>query len=53
MIGQARILASPLAMAGVAATVSDGAWHQPRLLADDPSAEGEPLPADEAETCAP
>ena len=50
MIGQARILASPLTMAGVAATVQDGVWRQPRLLADDPSAEGEPLPATDAET---
>jgi cell division protein FtsI/penicillin-binding protein 2 len=32
MIGQDRILASPLAMAGVAATVADGRWHAPRLL---------------------
>jgi cell division protein FtsI/penicillin-binding protein 2 len=32
MIGQDRILASPLAMAGVAATVQDGRWHAPRLL---------------------
>jgi len=43
MIGQARILASPLAMAGVVATVVDGAWRQPRLLADDPSDEGEAI----------
>jgi len=50
MIGQARILASPLAMAGVAAAVQDGAWRQPRLVADDPSDEAEPLPADDAET---
>ena len=33
MIGQDRILASPLAMAGVAATVADGRWRAPRLLA--------------------
>jgi cell division protein FtsI/penicillin-binding protein 2 len=32
MIGQDRILASPLAMAGVAATVSAGRWHAPRVL---------------------
>ena len=31
MIGQDRIVASPLAMAGVAATVADGRWHAPRL----------------------
>src|SRR4051794_28148653 len=30
MIGQARIVASPLAMAGVAATVAAGRWHAPR-----------------------
>jgi len=49
MIGQARILASPLAMAGVAATVQDGTWRQPRLVADDETGEAEPLPADDAE----
>jgi cell division protein FtsI/penicillin-binding protein 2 len=35
MIGQQRILASPLAMAGVAATVADGRWRSPRLVAID------------------
>jgi cell division protein FtsI/penicillin-binding protein 2 len=50
MIGQARILASPLAMAGAAAAVQDGAWRDPRLIADDESGEAEPLPADDAET---
>ena len=49
MIGQARILASPLAMAGVAATVQDGTWRQPRLVADDETGEADPLPADDAE----
>ena len=43
-IGQGRNLASPLAMAGVAATVADGRWRQPRLLADDPREAGEQLP---------
>ena len=43
MIGQARILASPLAMAGVMAAVVDGRWHSPRLLASDPVAEGQAL----------
>ena len=33
MIGQDRIVASPLAMAGVAATVAAGRWNAPRLLA--------------------
>ena len=35
MIGQARILASPLEMAGVAATVADGRWREPRLISGD------------------
>jgi cell division protein FtsI/penicillin-binding protein 2 len=35
-IGQDRILASPLSMAGVAATVADGRWRAPRLLQGDP-----------------
>jgi cell division protein FtsI/penicillin-binding protein 2 len=35
-IGQDRILASPLSMAGVAATVADGRWRAPRLLRSDP-----------------
>jgi cell division protein FtsI/penicillin-binding protein 2 len=50
MIGQARILASPLAMAGAAGAVLNGAWHQPRLLADDPAGEAEALPKEDAET---
>jgi cell division protein FtsI/penicillin-binding protein 2 len=45
MIGQARIVASPLAMAGVAGTVADGRWRAPRLLADDPRQAGAPLDA--------
>ncbi len=40
MIGQDRITATPLAMAGVAATVADGRWHQPRLTEDDPGKQG-------------
>ncbi len=40
MIGQSEILASPLAMAGVAATVVDGRWRAPRVLASDPRDEG-------------
>jgi len=32
MIGQDRIIASPLAMAGVAATVAGGRWRSPRIL---------------------
>ena len=46
-IGQAEILASPLAMAGVAATVESGEWHQPRLVASDPEKAGEPLPVND------
>ena len=38
MIGQDRIVASPLAMAGVAATVAAGRWNAPRLLRSDPRA---------------
>ncbi len=44
MIGQDRILASPLDMAGVAATVANGSWHAPRLVASEPITKGAPLP---------
>jgi cell division protein FtsI/penicillin-binding protein 2 len=50
MIGQDRILAAPLAMAGVAATVADGRWRAPRLLASDPRRAGPELPAGEQQT---
>ena len=50
MIGQDRILASPLAMAGVAATVADGRWRAPRLLAGDELARAEPLDSGELDT---
>ena len=50
MIGQDKIVASPLAMAGVAATVADGRWRAPRLVRDDPKGEGEPLADQEAAT---
>ncbi|MGH2954893.1 MAG: penicillin-binding transpeptidase domain-containing protein [Solirubrobacterales bacterium] len=50
MIGQGRILASPLAMAGVAATVVDGRWKPPRLLATDPRQEGQALPSSIADS---
>lgn len=43
MIGQGRILVSPLLMAGVAATVQTGEWHKPRLVASDPEEAGEPI----------
>lgn len=42
-IGQDRILTSPLAMAGVAATVADGHWRAPRLLRNAPRHRSEPL----------
>jgi cell division protein FtsI/penicillin-binding protein 2 len=50
MIGQDRILASPLAMAGVAATVADGRWRSPRLLATDPRTAVRPLRTRERDT---
>jgi cell division protein FtsI/penicillin-binding protein 2 len=50
MIGQDRITATPLAMAGVAAAVADGRWRAPRLLADDRSVAGPRLPAQEVAT---
>jgi cell division protein FtsI/penicillin-binding protein 2/type II secretory pathway pseudopilin PulG len=50
MIGQDRITATPLALAGVAAAVQDGRWRRPRLTASDPSASGPALPAGELGT---
>lgn len=46
MIGQARILASPLQMAGVAATVADGRWRAPRLVSTDPHTAGDRVAGD-------
>ncbi len=43
-IGQARVEASPLHMASVAAAVASGAWRPPYLLADDGPGEPSPLP---------
>lgn len=43
MIGQDRVLATPLAMAGVAAAVQDGRWRAPRLLSSAPVVAGPPL----------
>ena len=43
MIGQDRIVASPLAMAGVAATVAAGRWHSPRLVAADRRRAAKPI----------
>jgi cell division protein FtsI/penicillin-binding protein 2 len=50
MIGQARIVASPLAMAGVAATVADGRWHVPRLISTNPHSSGPPIATEELTT---
>jgi cell division protein FtsI/penicillin-binding protein 2 len=50
MIGQDRIVASPLSMAGVIATVAEGRWRAPRLLAGDGERAGEPLDRGEADT---
>jgi cell division protein FtsI/penicillin-binding protein 2 len=50
MIGQHEILASPLSMALVAATVADGRWRAPRLLPSDPRAAGPALPGSERDT---
>jgi len=50
MIGQDRILGSPLAMAGVAATVADGRWRAPRLLASDDARAGPRLASGELDT---
>jgi cell division protein FtsI/penicillin-binding protein 2 len=50
MIGQARIVASPLAMAGVAATVAEGRWRAPRLLPTDAHTTGPALPEAELST---
>ena len=43
--GQGRVTASPLQMALVAATVADGRWHRPRLVAGggEPAESPEPL----------
>lgn len=43
-IGQARVLASPLVMASVAAAVQDGTWRPPTLLPDH-AAPGDAPPA--------
>lgn len=51
MIGQGKVLASPMAMAAVAASVAEGRAVVPRLLPDQPAPEadpGEPLTSKEA-----
>jgi cell division protein FtsI/penicillin-binding protein 2 len=50
MIGQDRILASPLSMAGVAATVAEGRWRAPRIVASDPEQAGPRIRSSEAST---
>ena len=50
MIGQDKILASPLAMAGVAGTLAAGRWHAPRLLAQDGHTAGPRLAGSERDT---
>ena len=50
MIGQHEILASPLSMALVAATVAEGRWRAPRLLAGEPQQAGPALAASERDT---
>jgi cell division protein FtsI/penicillin-binding protein 2 len=47
--GQGRVVASPMQMAMVAATVADGRWRPPRLVAGDaeaPSGSAAPQPLD-------
>jgi cell division protein FtsI/penicillin-binding protein 2 len=43
-IGQGRVLASPLQMAGVAAAVASGSFHPPRLVAGAPDDSAKPVP---------
>jgi cell division protein FtsI/penicillin-binding protein 2 len=53
MMGQGKVLASPLAMATVVSSVVDGKTVRPRVLADDdakPEAPQKPLTKDEAST---
>ena len=45
-IGQGRVLASPAAMAQVAATIARGSWSAPRLVVEpEPTGEGAAAPA--------
>lgn len=46
-IGQDGVLASPISLAGVAATVAEGRWRAPRLLPGRPSPVEPPLAAGE------
>jgi cell division protein FtsI/penicillin-binding protein 2 len=45
-IGQSKVTASPLAMAGVAAAVASGSWHAPKLVAGAPNDSVPPVPLD-------
>jgi cell division protein FtsI/penicillin-binding protein 2 len=45
-IGQAKVTASPLAMASVVATLASGTWHAPRLVAGAPNDSVAPKPVD-------
>ena len=40
-IGQTGVLASPLSLAGIAATVAEARWRAPRVVPDRPSASGD------------
>ena len=46
-IGQDGVLASPLSLASIVATVADGRWRAPRLLLGRRAAVGRPLPDEE------
>ena len=52
MIGQDRVLGSPLAMAGVAATVAAGRWRAPRLLPSAATKAAAPLDPSRSRPCA-
>ena len=45
LFGQGRLATSPLAMASVAATVDEGSFKQPIVVAGQPQLAGTPLPA--------
>ena len=49
-IGQARVTATPLQMATVAATAASGRWHPPQLLVEAEPPTGQPLPEGVATT---
>jgi cell division protein FtsI/penicillin-binding protein 2 len=51
-IGQARVTASPVVMAGVAGTVAAGQWHAPTLVLEPPAAARPTVPPVEADVVA-